>query len=727
MTTGKSLVPKALAIAAWSGLVWMSGVVPVTGGLEQGVDYLLRSQKPGGSWGGHAALVPRDTATALEALRRSGSIGVEFEHGRAFLAGAFLGNHDFLSRVSLVESLAGGDDGLAFLWSVRRPISYDPSDSNYPEGGWGIAEGFQTDTLDTALVLQAFAAGGFANGITAKNETLGLSQEKTYSVATPPSATRLMVYFPALTFSGGSGNLDVWLVGPGGRFPTSGWYLIPGPGYAVIWDSTDSPPFAPGSIEVHVRNDAASTGQAAFDIEISFVAAGIDSRDLFEPIDYLRAAQNTGEGWGAMKGAPADLFITLQALITLQNFHRACGTSTETATGIAWLKTQANGDGGYGTGPGSTAFETALAYIVLATDNPASTEALQAKQWLDTHQLSNGSWADDPYQTALALKALPWGDPDSDSDLVHDPYDNCSSAENPDQRDTDGDGSGDICDLDDDNDGITDVGTGGGPPSDTPFMALDITTMTATLPAQPANAFFNFIVFDATSNNLGWWNATGKSWIDSGTAPYRKQMAFYVDVNNCLCIDMNDGDTLSPVTDHGTLAIYLPDKAVGWRGWLYVADDGSTYYDSSLTSLAKAAPHPGTAGDNCRLNWNPEQYDRDTDGTGDACDGDDGEVNLLWFLRDRKSFGWLAEEGALGYNIYRDLLTALSSTHYGTCWASSVHRDADLDDHPDATDSDRPAPGSGYFYLVTAEMGFGEGSLGRNSSGVERLNAHPCP
>ena len=47
--------------------------------------------------------------------------------------------------------------------------------------------------------------------------------------------------------------------------------------------------------------------------------------------------------------------------------------------------------------------------------------------------------------------------PDSDGDGLNDNIDNCPSIANADQADFDSDGEGDICDLDDDNDGIADT------------------------------------------------------------------------------------------------------------------------------------------------------------------------------------------------------------------------------------------------------------------------------
>jgi hypothetical protein len=54
-------------------------------------------------------------------------------------------------------------------------------------------------------------------------------------------------------------------------------------------------------------------------------------------------------------------------------------------------------------------------------------------------------------------KLANWGPLDSDSDGVLEAVDNCPTAANPDQQDSDGDGQGDACDADDDGDGLPDA------------------------------------------------------------------------------------------------------------------------------------------------------------------------------------------------------------------------------------------------------------------------------
>jgi len=66
--------------------------------------------------------------------------------------------------------------------------------------------------------------------------------------------------------------------------------------------------------------------------------------------------------------------------------------------------------------------------------------------WLNTGMAA-------PYVMATAS----WTAPDSDSDGVVDTVDNCPNDPNPLQENNDGDGQGDVCDPDDDNDGLSDA------------------------------------------------------------------------------------------------------------------------------------------------------------------------------------------------------------------------------------------------------------------------------
>lgn len=70
--------------------------------------------------------------------------------------------------------------------------------------------------------------------------------------------------------------------------------------------------------------------------------------------------------------------------------------------------------------------------------------------------IGNGIWTDYSINYSLLVKGVP-AVVDSDGDGVPDTIDNCPFIANPDQIDTDGDGTGDACDTDDDNDGDPDV------------------------------------------------------------------------------------------------------------------------------------------------------------------------------------------------------------------------------------------------------------------------------
>ncbi len=96
-----------------------------------------------------------------------------------------------------------------------------------------------------------------------------------------------------------------------------------------------------------------------------------------------------------------------------------------------------------------------------------------------------------------------------------------------------------------------------------------------------------------------------------------------------------------------------------------------------------------------------------------------GEVkNQRW--TSKTTFIWDPEKSIGSYAAYRATLGSLPG-NYGACLMSPIASES-------WTDSSVPAPGTGYFYLVTARNRLGEeGTKGFASSGIERPNPAPCP
>jgi len=74
-----------------------------------------------------------------------------------------------------------------------------------------------------------------------------------------------------------------------------------------------------------------------------------------------------------------------------------------------------------------------------------------------TTQASTGVVGPGDSDHTIVASLLGNGDVDSDGDTVLDGDDNCPSTYNPGQQDTDSDGQGDVCDSDDDGDGVADT------------------------------------------------------------------------------------------------------------------------------------------------------------------------------------------------------------------------------------------------------------------------------
>lgn len=117
--------------------------------------------------------------------------------------------------------------------------------------------------------------------------------------------------------------------------------------------------------------------------------------------------------------------MTALVLNTLSQFKLIYDLQTEINNAASYLLSHQNSDGSFGEG---TVYETALAFEALIASGAVGAENYTVLQnaiaYLTSTQLPNGSWNDDPYSTALALRALANVKPNlsiSSSDITYTP------------------------------------------------------------------------------------------------------------------------------------------------------------------------------------------------------------------------------------------------------------------------------------------------------------------
>jgi hypothetical protein len=192
-------------------------------------------------------------------------------------------------------------------------------------------------------------------------------------------------------------------------------------------------------------------------------------------------------------------------------------------------------------------------------------------------------------------------DEDDDDDGVKDSQDNCPRVANANQNDTDGDHLGDACDPDDDNDGILDDGDGSGTVGDHPCKAgvatgCDDNCQVVANPDQKDNEGDGVgDVCDEDDDNDGVKDGQDNC-----------PLAANADQQN------HDTDALGDACDQD-------DDNDG------ILDDGNGDGLPGTAPLCKAGIVT-MCDDNCQFTYNPNQSDLDNDGKGDACEDDtDGD------------------------------------------------------------------------------------------------------
>lgn len=140
-------------------------------------------------------------------------------------------------------------------------------------------------------------------------------------------------------------------------------------------------------------------------VALAAVKGGNYPTTVYSALAYLTGSQNADGGWGFNRGDASNVYMTSVISALLQQFPQMTSIATAINKATAYIADHQNADGGFGTSA-STVFETALAYSALAAVSTDATALRGGISYLTALQASNGSWQQDPYVTALALKAL---------------------------------------------------------------------------------------------------------------------------------------------------------------------------------------------------------------------------------------------------------------------------------------------------------------------------------
>ncbi|MBW2738041.1 MAG: hypothetical protein JRE64_04150 [Deltaproteobacteria bacterium] len=424
--------------------------------IDDGVAWLLVNQNPSGSWGDPELTEFRDTTVVADALKKLRETGTGYTSAINFINIVSPPNNDYLARKTSVLVQEGIDVSLLVdeLLSTQNPGEWDNTLLNYPEGGWGAAADYSTNCLDTSLAMNALIYSPVPKGLLVVNKSIASGETQEFTFDYPADALDMEILISEI-----SGSITFRLF-PDDSAGSYSW----GPLTSTTYLNTTGITISPGTRRVQIYGDSAST----YSFKISLTSGGYDSSVLVNPLAYLLEAQNADGGWGLSKESDSNVYLTSRILITLEAYAEYFDLETPIANGIAWLKSRQNPDNGFGP-DGSTVYETALAYIALGNDDLTSSEAQNALAFLLAGQEANGSWNNNPYDTGVSLLAIYTSmlETDTDGDGVPDLIDNCPDDYNPDQKNTDkeneglpgypaGDERGDVCDNDDDNDGLTD-------------------------------------------------------------------------------------------------------------------------------------------------------------------------------------------------------------------------------------------------------------------------------
>jgi hypothetical protein len=374
----------------------------IPGPIADGVAWLEGDQNGDGSWGSSLQMIV--TSTGVDALSAAVPESPALPPAADWLSEQDAANHEFLARQLLaLAQIPGFEDAAAdlaaALLAVRNPPITNTALPNWPEGGWGLAPGFETDCLTTALALWGLENAGLKGGFAVISEPIAVGATNLHVWQIPSNATKVRIQ---IIITGPTVRLRMKQGSP----PTVAdpfFSLAPNVNWLITFPD-NGVPFTPGTNFISIQNMGIA---GSYTMTASYQTPAIDTRSLAEALNYLRQAQNVDGGWGLQRGLTTDFYTTLHVTLGLLRYQDY-DFGTDLADAVAYIEGQQLGDGSFGLSGTPVPYVTALGALALIRSDayPFSTAIGDAIAALLAQQEMDGSWDQQAYDTALAILTL---------------------------------------------------------------------------------------------------------------------------------------------------------------------------------------------------------------------------------------------------------------------------------------------------------------------------------